>query len=86
MPLVKTEMDHWLKQGYTIQVAVGSLEQARKVEALFEEFQIGPSVVTEDQAQDKVINIGVGALSNGFELPVLKWVVVTEKELFNKLK
>ena len=86
MPLVKTEMDHWLKQGYTIQVAVGSLEQARKVEALFEEFHIGPSVVTEGQAQAKVINIGVGALSNGFELPVLKWVVVTEKELFNKLK
>ena len=65
MPLVKTEMDHWLKQGYIIQVAVGSLEQARKVEALFEEFHIGPSVVTEGQAQTKVINIGVGALSNG---------------------
>ena len=86
MPMVKTEMDHWLKLGYTIQVAVNSPKQATKVLALFEENQIKPSVLQTEEPFGETINIVPLELSSGFELPLAKWVVLTEKELFNKLK
>ena len=86
MPMVKTEIDHWLKLGYAIQVAVSSTKQAQKVVALFEEHQIKPSVVQEEALFPEAINIVPSSLSSGFELPLAKWVVLTEKELFNKLK
>lgn len=87
LPLIKTEMDHWLKQNFTIQVLVESSERAAKVENLFNEHQIQPVVLqTNTEIYEGAINLLIGNLTQGFELPTAKWVVLTEKELFNKMK
>ena len=87
MPLVKTEIDHWLKQENIVQVVLPTLEEARKAQARFEEYGIQP-VIIQDTAtfSPQAVNIVVGNLTNGFELPVAKWVVLTGKELFNQVK
>lgn len=87
MPLVKTEIDHWLRQDKIIQVVVPTHQRATKVQQLFEENQILPvTIQSNNNPTLGYVNIIVGQLTNGFELPLEKWVVLTEKELFNQIK
>lgn len=86
MNMVKTEIDHWLKLEYCIQVAVENEHQATKLVNLFEEVGIKAIITKDAQIHLGIVNIIVLDLSSGFELPHLKWVVLTEKELFNKQK
>lgn len=86
MPLVKTEMDHWLRQGQKIQVLVESKQRADKVRAIFSDHQIQPTHFQESEPYEGAVNLLVGNLSQGFELPLDHWVVLTEKELFNRMK
>lgn len=87
MPLVKTEMDHWLKQGHSVQVVVESDARAGKVHELFAENQIESAIIrNQSKIESAAVQILVGSLSQGFELPLEKWVLVTEKELFNRMK
>lgn len=87
MPLIKTEVDHWFKQKATVQVLVSNQKQAEKTLNLFEEYNIRPSIIQHnDDIQSAAVNIVIGSLSSGFELPLAKWVVLTEKELFNQVK
>ena len=86
MPLVKTEMDHWLRQGQRVQVLVESKQRADKVRAIFSDHQIQPIHFQESEPFEGAVNLLVGNLSQGFELPLDHWVVLTEKELFNRMK
>ncbi len=85
MNLVKTEMDRWEKQQYTVIVMTENQERAEKVHQTLLNFDI-PSILSDDQA----INFGKiqvisGSVQNGFELPAEKLAVLTEKELFNRI-
>lgn len=87
MPLIKSEIDHWLKQENVIQIVLSSKEEAHKAIKLFEEYDITPTVLQEQATPiEQAVNIVIGTLSSGFELPLAKWVVLTGKELFNQLK
>lgn len=86
LTLVKSEIDHWLRQDRVIQVMASTLKQAQKTAALFEEVGIAPVVIQGEAPQAQAVNITVGQLSAGFELPLEKWVVLTERELFNRVK
>lgn len=87
MPLIKTEVDHWFKQKATIQVLVSNQKQAKKTQQLFEDYNIKPTIIQHaSDVQSNAVNIVIGSLSSGFELPLAKWVVLTEKELFNHVK
>lgn len=87
MPLIKTEMDAWLKQGMMIQVTVSTKKDAVKALELFEEYHIHPTVIQDGESvQAGAVNIVTTPLAKGFELPSEKWVVVTELELFNQLR
>lgn len=87
MPLIKAEVDQWLREDMMIQVAVSSQQEAVKALNLFEEYQIRPTVIQEhNEPQAGAVNIITTALAKGFELPTERWVVVTELELFNKLR
>lgn len=86
-PLIKAEIGQWLKQGYLVQILVSSDQQAKKTIAIFEEYDIKPILIQKGEApQLKAVNILKKGLSKGFELPADKWVVVTEAELFNKMR
>lgn len=87
MPLIKTEVDHWLRQGNVIQVVLPTLDEARRAVKRFEENDITPAIIQEKaQIVPNAVNIVIGNLTNGFELPLAKWVVLTGKELFNQVK
>lgn len=86
MPLIKTEMDRWLNQDQKIQVVLPSLGRVKKVRDLFAEWQIQPVHIQEKGFMNGAINLLVGNLSQGFELPNDQWLVLTEKELFNRMR
>ena len=84
LALFKEEVAHWQKQGYQIEVVVGSLHEAQRTATLFEEEGIEPVVIQSNQPTPGAINVIVGNIQRGFELPLLKYALVTERELYNK--
>lgn len=85
MPLVKTEMDRWEKQEYTVVVMTENDERAEKVHQTFLNFEI-PSILSEDgEIMSGKIQVISGSVQNGFELPLERIAVLTEKELFNRV-
>lgn len=85
MPLLKTEMTRWEKQEHTVLVTVPTNERAQKVHQTFEDFEIHSKVVTPDALELGSVQIVIGSIRNGFELPTEKFVLLTERELFNKV-
>ncbi len=85
MPLLKTEMDRWEKQQYTVLVLVPNAERAQKVHQTFVDFDIDNKLVSPDKIEPAKTQILIGQLKNGFEMPQDKLVVLTERELFNKV-
>lgn len=84
MPLLKTEMDRWQKQGQTVVIFIPTKERIKKADQMLRDEEI---LVVETE-QDKLIRGQVqlvrGALQTGFELPQEKIVAITEKEIFQK--
>lgn len=84
MPMVKSEVDRWLKQDATVFMVVPDKERAEKVHQVFLDFDIESVIIGQDGFIENHVNIVVGGMAAGFELPMRKLVVMTEKELFNK--
>jgi len=84
MPMVKVEADRWKKQGATVIVLVDDAKRAQKVEQTFADFEI-KSVISNGTILEGQLQIMVGKMHNGFELPEDKFAILTERELFNKL-
>ena len=84
MPMVKVEADRWKKQGATVIVLVDDDKRAQKVEQTFADFEI-KSVISNGTVLEGQLQIMVGKMHNGFELPEDKFAILTERELFNKL-
>lgn len=85
MHLLKTEMDRWEKQGYTVVVMTVDEDRADKVNRTLLDFEI-PSVLSDDQSiVEKRIQVIPSTVQHGFELPTEKLAVLTEKELFNRV-
>ncbi|MGX7199493.1 transcription-repair coupling factor [Enterococcus nangangensis] len=86
LPLLKAEMDRWLKQKQSILILVPTKERLSKVEEMLREVEI-PAVVTSPQELlpqgVQGVQIIEGALSNGFELVEDRLVVITEREIFH---
>nr|WP_313469644.1 transcription-repair coupling factor [Carnobacterium sp.] len=85
MPLLKTEMDRWVKRQNTVIVMVPNEERADKVHQIFKDFEISSKVVKPDHIELEKVQILKGSIQNGFELPTDKLVLLTEHELFNKV-
>lgn len=85
MPLLKTELDRWIKQNNTVIVIVPSDERANKVQQIFKDFEITSKVVKPKKIEVGKVQILKGTIQNGFELPTDKLVLLTERELFNKV-
>lgn len=85
MNLVKTEMDRWEKQEYTVIVMTESDERAEKVHQTLLNFEIPSTLADENEIRPGIIQVISGSVQTGFELPQEKMAVLTEKELFNRL-
>ncbi|MGM0126192.1 transcription-repair coupling factor [Enterococcus sp. AZ194] len=84
MPLLKTEMDRWKKQGQTVVVYISTKERLKKIEEMFLDFDIKSVQTTADKLLTGKIQLVEGGLQSGFELPQDKLVALTEKEVFQK--
>ncbi|GAA0371025.1 transcription-repair coupling factor [Alkalibacterium iburiense] len=85
MPLVKTEMERWNKQGYTVVVMTENEERAQKVHQTLLNFEIPSTLSDEEHIREGTTQVVSGSVQNGFELPLEKLAVLTEKELFNRV-
>lgn len=85
MPLIKTEMDRLVKQQFTVVVTLGDKQRLDKVSHIFSDFYIQHVQSTYDTLQLGTINLVIGPLHNGFELPTHKFALYTDKELFNQV-
>ncbi|AGY80879.1 transcription-repair coupling factor [Carnobacterium inhibens] len=85
MPLFKTEMDRWIKQKNTIIITVPTADRAKKVQQIFKDFEIDSKIVKPGRLELEKVQIVEGYVQSGFEMPTDKIVVITERELFNKV-
>jgi transcription-repair coupling factor (superfamily II helicase) len=86
MPLLKNELQRWKKQQQTVVFAINDPERIRKVQQTLLDFAMPIEINTAKKlelGQPQLIQAG---FRHGFELPQLKLVIVTESELFQKVK
>ncbi|EOT45341.1 MULTISPECIES: transcription-repair coupling factor [Enterococcus] len=85
MGLLKAEVDRWSKLSYTIVFLVGTIEQQKKLEQEFRDHEIYAVTTKPDQLTLQRAQIIEASLQNGFELPNEQLIVVTEREIFQKV-
>ncbi|MCX2456433.1 transcription-repair coupling factor [Lacticaseibacillus nasuensis] len=84
MPLLKTETDRWRKQHQTVVFLVQTKARAEKLSETLRDFEIDSVISEPEEILPNTVQVVVGTLQNGFELPDSKLVVVTEHELYNQ--
>lgn len=83
--LLKTEVDRWQKSGFATVVMGANEERVRKLQHILNDYDIEADVIeTVDVLLPGRVQVAIGDLHAGFEMPMQKLVVITEKELFNK--
>lgn len=86
MPLIKTEMDRWHKQQRTVLLLIPEESRRQHLQQTFRDFEVKISLTTEDGIEPSELQLIAGTLHNGFEIPDANLVVLTEWELFNRVK
>jgi len=86
MDLLKVEMDRWKKQQQTVVFLVSDNQRAQKLAQDFRDYEIYAVETSFDNLLNQQAQIVQGSLQSGFELPQDQLVVVTEKEIFQKVK
>ena len=87
MDLLKNEARNWLSNKQHVVLLVGEAEKAASLREFFAKSRIPSAVAAGDEPlSDAYLNIVVGTLSNGFELPGARLVVVSEKDVFGRQK
>lgn len=84
MELLKAETKRWQNAGQTVVVLATSEKRRQKLTEMFNENQIKYILTEPDQLEKGQVQLVLGQLENGFELPEANLVVLTENELFVK--
>ena len=87
MDMLKNEARSWLDAKQHVVLLVGDAEKAASLRELFAKSRIPSAVAKDGEAlSDAYLNILVGTLANGFELPEARLVVVAERDIFGRQK
>lgn len=86
MPLIKTEMDRWHKQKRTVLLLIPEESRRQHLQQTFRDFEVKVTLADENQIESEELQLIAGNLHNGFEIPEANLVVLTEWELFNRVK
>lgn len=86
MGLLKVEVDRWKKQQQTVVFLVNDQERVKKLVQDFRDYDILALETAPDELLIGKTQIVQASLLSGFELPQDHLVVVTEKEIFQKVK
>ena len=84
MHVLKTEIDRWRKNKFSVVFLAPNAERAKKMQSVLFDYEIEAAIVEDSGRPISGIQILQGALHTGFELPLSKMVVITEEEIFNK--
>lgn len=85
IPMVQAEVKRWQHQNYTIIFLTNTTERQDKLEQTLNDFKVGVNVVKNDQLVPNRTQLSTLPLHEGFEIPLLKLVILTEKELFKTI-
>ncbi|REJ31341.1 MAG: transcription-repair coupling factor [Caldibacillus debilis] len=87
MNILKTEMERWKKQNYTVIFLCGDEERAEKTAGVFYDYGLES---VDNRSGERILEgkpqIVIGHLQTGFEIAVHKVAVIDEQELFKKRK
>ncbi|APS40963.1 Transcription-repair coupling factor [Weissella jogaejeotgali] len=86
MPLLKGEVERWQKQNMTVIFLTNSNDRQVKLVQTLNDFGIKVNQVAVDELTTGRTQLATLPLSAGFELPMQKLVVLTEKELFQQVR
>ena len=86
MPVLKGEIERWLLKKDTVVIFANSKERQQKISDILNDFEIPVEPVNSNDLQLHQVNLVAESFSAGFEMPALNLVVLTEKELFAKVK
>jgi len=86
MGLLKAEMDRWEKQQQTVVFLLSDEERRKKLAQDFRDYDIYAVETSAEKLVTGRSQIIYGSLQTGFELPQDQLVVITEKEIFQKIK
>ncbi len=85
MNVFKAEVERWKKGKYTVVLIGADEERVKRIERILEDYEVDNSFVhNKDAIRIGSLQIMEGQLQSGFELPMQKIALITEKELFNK--
>ncbi|KRK51845.1 transcription-repair coupling factor [Companilactobacillus kimchii DSM 13961 = JCM 10707] len=84
MPLLKSEVERWQRQKYTVLLTISNEKRIAAINNTLVDFGIKATLTTADKVIEDQTQIMNATLSSGFEMPEQKLAVITEKELFNK--
>jgi len=84
MPLLKSEVERWQKQDYTVILVINNEKRIGAINNTLVDFGIKATLTGKDKVIEDQTQILNASLSSGFEMPDEKVAIITEKELFNK--
>lgn len=84
MPLIKTEIESYQRNGQTVVLQADNPKRARQISQTMAEFGMDVPVVNAADISEQQTQIIVGSFTSGFTLPNNNLVYLTEHELFNK--
>jgi transcription-repair coupling factor (superfamily II helicase) len=84
MNVLKGEVERWNKAQQSIWLFAGNGERGERLERILEDFEIESRLNKGWDEASSVPSIVTGHLNQGFELPTLKLVVLTETEVFTQ--
>ncbi|QOR66714.1 transcription-repair coupling factor [Cytobacillus suaedae] len=85
MHVLKTELDRWKKGNFSVIFLGANEERVKKLQNVLEDYDIKATPLkTDADILPGQMQIIIGDLNDGFELPLQKLAIITEEELFKK--
>lgn len=85
MPLIQTEIEGWINQGFTILVMAENNERAEQLQNTFKDFKLDAKILEAEEAiEQEELQILPYTVRTGFELIEEKMAVLTENDMFNR--
>lgn len=86
LPLLKMECERFIKQKYTVFICASDDSKVSKINQILEDLEIPVCLSNKENMVQNKIQIINFPIFSGFELTDDKIAVITEKEIFNKIR
>lgn len=86
MPLIKTELTSFAKEKQTVVLQADNETRAQQIQQNLVDYGLDVPIFARDEIHEKQTQIIVDSFSNGFTLPTVDLIYLTERELFNQQK